>query len=62
MEPDHGRTNHFSECAGDVFRRFLIRDRKPEWRSDHQRRAELQEGATADATPDQALIDSLENS
>jgi hypothetical protein len=49
--PDYRQTNDFSQPVGDVFGRFLVGDRKAEWRSDHQRRAELQEGASADATP-----------
>ena len=60
-EPDHRRTNDFSQSWSNGFGRFLVGDRQAEWRGDHQRRAELQEGATADATLHQALINGLES-
>jgi hypothetical protein len=33
--PDYRQTNDFSQPVGDVFGRFLVGDRKAEWRSNH---------------------------
>jgi len=49
-QPDYGRANHFSQSRGYVFRSFLVGDREAEWRAIIKGRAELQEGAAADAT------------